>query len=199
MSSSQASTIQKIRMETISPLRGTVLEIGAGNGENFPYLAKSVSLIALEPDDRRCRMLAERAKSQGIATTVIQGKCESIPVPDNSVDAVISTFALCSVDDPELAISEIVRVLRPGCAVHCMEHIAAPKHTLIHSLQSLLAPSSRRFNHGCNPLADTHRLFIKAGFTQDNLTLREFSGIPMLSGSAIPPLSGTVHAIAGIL
>lgn len=187
MTSTQASIIQKIREQTVSPLRGSVLEIGAGNGENFPYLSKSVVLTALEPDAKRCRKLAERGRIQGIPTTILQGKCENIPMPDNSVDAVISTFALCSVDDPERAMSEIMRALRPGCAVHFVEHIAAPQRTFIHALQRLLAPMSRRFNHGCDPLADTQRHFITAGFSLEDLQRREFSGIPMISGRAVCP------------
>ncbi|MFT8443464.1 MAG: hypothetical protein ABF780_09485 [Bifidobacterium aquikefiri] len=54
MSNNQSSIIQRIRIDTVSSLSGTVLEIGAGNGDNLPYLPKSISLIALEPDKRRC-------------------------------------------------------------------------------------------------------------------------------------------------
>lgn len=171
----------------MSSLSGTVLEIGAGNGDNLPYLPKSISLIALEPDKRRCNRLSARALAYGIDTTVLQTTCEHIALPDNSVDAVISTFALCSVDDAAAALSEIKRVLRPGAAVHFMEHVAASPHTVVHALQSLLAPLSRRFNHGCDPLAQTQERFVASGFTLKNFQRREFTGIPLITGLAITP------------
>jgi ubiquinone/menaquinone biosynthesis C-methylase UbiE len=187
MSSNRTSIIQGIRIETVSSLRGTVLEIGAGNGENLPYLPKSISLIASEPDMHRCNRLLDRALAHGIDTTVLQSTCEHIALPDNSIDAVLSTFALCSVDDPAAALSEIKRVLRPGAAVHFMEHVAASPHTFVHAFQSFLAPLSRRFNHGCDPLAQTQELFIASGFTFKNFQRREFTGIPLITGLAITP------------
>jgi len=60
---------------------------------------------------------------------------ENLPVPDASQDCVVATLVLCSVTDPPRALSEVLRVLRPGGRLLIMEHVGAAHGTWTRWLQ----------------------------------------------------------------
>ncbi|KAL7469820.1 hypothetical protein ACHAXS_010073 [Conticribra weissflogii] len=47
-----------------------------------------------------------------VSVRTIHGVAEALPFPDDSIDAIVATLTLCSVSDPERALSEIRRVLK---------------------------------------------------------------------------------------
>ena len=143
------------RRQVVTSLRGSVLEIGAGVGRNVALLPEGVTWQALEPDRRRHARLARIARIHGAAIAPLEACAEQIPLPDASVDGVLSVETMCSVADAELALSEARRVLRPGGRFVFAEHVAAPAGTWSRRVQGAIAPLSRRFDHGCNPLRDT--------------------------------------------
>jgi SAM-dependent methyltransferase len=143
------------KARAIRALRGRVLEIGAGNGNNFDLLSPDVEWCGLEPSRARRAELARRAQGRPRALPPLDGVAERIPLPDASVDGVLSTVTLCSVRDQQRALAEIARVLRPGGRVVLAEHVAAPPHTWRRSLQRVYRPFSRTFDHGCDPTRDT--------------------------------------------
>ncbi|HEY9408761.1 MAG TPA: methyltransferase domain-containing protein [Jiangellaceae bacterium] len=91
--------------DVVAPLRGTVVEIGAGRGANVAVLHPSVRWIAVEPNLDRRRALRAAAERRGGGSRVIVGRAESLPLLDGCADAVLSTRVLCSVDDPEAALA----------------------------------------------------------------------------------------------
>lgn len=139
----------------IGALHGTVLEIGAGEGANFDLLAPGVDWIGLEPDRRSVRHLRGNAERQGHLREPLMTGCESIPLADDSVDAVLGTLVLCSVRDQQRSLQEIARVLRPGGTFVFTEHIAAQRRTATYRLQVIAAPFTRLLDHGCDPARDT--------------------------------------------
>jgi ubiquinone/menaquinone biosynthesis C-methylase UbiE len=98
----------------IGGLTGTVLELGAGRGANFGMVAADVSWIGLEPHERTRNALVKRAAARLTKWQVLAAPAERIPLPEASVDAVLSTVVLCSVSDLAAALAEVRRVLRPG-------------------------------------------------------------------------------------
>lgn len=86
------------------------VDVGAGTGLFTRLLAgRSEQVIAVEPDARMRRVLTER--SPGIR--VVEGRGESLPLPDAAADAVFVSSAWHWMD-PQRAIPEIGRVLRDG-------------------------------------------------------------------------------------
>lgn len=132
--------------DVVAPLRGTVVELGAGRGANIAALHPSVRWIAVEPNLDRRIALREAAERRGGGSRVIVGRAESLPLPDECADAVLSTRVLCSVDDPEAALAEVIRVLRPGGVFAFVEHVGAPRRSVLRAAQQVVAPWSRLFD-----------------------------------------------------
>lgn len=151
-----------------------VLEIGAGVGANLGYLAPGTELIALEPNVRMHDRLRERAKAAGIEVTIVAGGAEAIPLPDGSVDEVICSLVLCTVEDPVQVLAEIRRVLRPGGRFRFVEHVAAPRRGLRRLLQRVIRRPWGWVFEGCNPGAHTVALLEEAGFRNLRLERRKF-------------------------
>lgn len=144
------------------PLRGRVLEIGAGTGPNRRYLDPGVEWIPLEPEVRLHRFL--RAKQPGVR--VLTARAEEIPLPDHSLEAVIGTLVLCSVRDPVQVMREVRRVLRPGGVFAFVEHVGAPAGSRLRWWQDRLQPGWSRLFGGCCPNRDTLETLRSAGFEQ---------------------------------
>jgi len=86
------------------------VDLAAGTGLFTRALATEVNdVIAVEPDTRMASVL--RARSPGVH--VISGRGEAIPLRSGATDAVLISSAWHWLD-PEFAVTEIVRVLRPG-------------------------------------------------------------------------------------
>ncbi|GAA4587293.1 class I SAM-dependent methyltransferase [Planotetraspora phitsanulokensis] len=157
----------------LASLTGTVLELGAGRGANFGLLPAGVTWIGLEPDRRLHGRLARAAAAHGRRPTILGSPAEEIPLPDRSVDAVLTTVVLCSVADQGRVLAEIRRVLRrPGRFVF-FEHVAAPSGTWARRSQRLWAGVSRLYGDGCDPGRETWKTIRSAGWT--DLDLRWFT------------------------
>lgn len=169
-------------------LSGTVLEIGAGTGRDFPRLAPDAEWIGLEPDrGLHARLRASAARHGHPGARILDAPAESIPLPDESVDAVVSSVVLCSVDDQDAALAEVTRVLRPGGRLVFFEHVAAPPGTWTRRLQRVWAPFSRRFDRGCDPVRDTEAAIGRADFAL--VELRRFLR-PAGLGLTVPFIAG---------
>jgi SAM-dependent methyltransferase len=181
----------RYKREVLGSLSGTVLEIGAGHGANFGYLAAGLDWIGLEPDPVIRPRLAAIAAAHGYHRPVMASVAERIPLPDASVDAVAGTTVLCSVADQAMVLTEILRVLRPGGQFVCFEHVAAPRGTATRGLQRCCAPLCRRLAAGCDPASETWRAIAAAGFR--DVQFRWFSRRPAF-GLYTHYLGGTAHA-----
>ena len=88
------------RRELLREASGRTLEIGAGTGANLPHYPELPALILVEPDGAMRRRLAPRAAAARFPVEVLDAPAERLPIADASVDVVVSTGVLCSVDDP---------------------------------------------------------------------------------------------------
>ncbi|WP_395244025.1 class I SAM-dependent methyltransferase [Agromyces sp. MMS24-K17] len=177
--------LDDLERELVGRLRGRVLEIGAGEGENFGAMHPDVEWTGLEPDARRRAELATRAREWRHEAAPLDAVAEAIPLPDASVDAVVGTYVLCSVRDPAAVLAEVRRVLVPGGRVVFVDHVAAPPRTLKRAVQAVATPIARRVCHGCHWNRDTEAALAAAGFTGTDVRRlrvrsRPFGPVPML-------------------
>jgi ubiquinone/menaquinone biosynthesis C-methylase UbiE len=103
------------RRRALEGLAGVVVELGAGDGGNFPLYPDTVTeVIAVEPEPRFRSQAADVARQAKVPIRVEPGIAEDLPVEDASVDAVLASLVLCTVPDQSAALAEARRVLRPG-------------------------------------------------------------------------------------
>ncbi|MDE9364728.1 class I SAM-dependent methyltransferase [Luteipulveratus sp. YIM 133132] len=152
MTTATRVTVEAARDALIASLHGTVLDIGAGTPRRRAHLAPGSRWVGLEPDESRHHRLVPTVAGED---RLLLGRAEHIPLPDGSVDAALTSFTLCSVDDQPTALAEIRRVVRPGGAFAFAEHVGAPYGSWSRRLQRVATPFSLRFDHGCRPTRDT--------------------------------------------
>jgi ubiquinone/menaquinone biosynthesis C-methylase UbiE len=154
------------RRRLLQGLHGTVLEIGAGHGLNFPHYPTEVSeVIAIEPESTlRARAVEAAIRAPG-PVRVLSGVADDLPLQDESVDAAVASLVLCSVPDQHRALAELHRVLRPGGELRFYEHVIPrrqPKRLLLQAADhSGLWP---KIAGGCHPARDTGAAIEHAGF-----------------------------------
>ena len=180
---------RRVKRDLFGGLPRAVLEIGAGDGANFRYLTPGTHVVAVEPNVRMHAYLYKAARRHRVTVDVRVGVAERIPMPDASVEAVISSLVLCTVADPERALAEVRRVLRPGGRFWCIEHVAAPVGTSIARIQRLVHRPWRWLFEGCETHRDTARLLRKAGFASVEIT-------PFTLRTALVPIRPQIAAVA---
>ncbi|MFB6610485.1 class I SAM-dependent methyltransferase [Agromyces sp. NPDC056379] len=183
--------LDDLEREFVGRVRGRVLEIGAGEGENFGALHPDVEWIGLEPDAERRTELSQRAREWGHGDEPLDAVAEAIPLPDRSVDAVIATYVLCSVADQAVALAEVRRVLVPGGRVVFIDHVAAPPRTAKRVVQRIATPFTARFCHGCHWDRDTGLALVEAGFIGDDVRPLRVRSMPF---GPVPTLLFDGHA-----
>lgn len=133
-----------------------VAEVGLGTGPNFGYLPQDTSVIGIEPNKHMWRYARRRAREFGVNLELLQAQGENIPLPNASVDAVVTTLALCTVEDVTSTLQEIARVLRPGGIYIFVEHVLAPtKRPVLRVAQRILTPVQELVAGGCHLDRDT--------------------------------------------
>ncbi len=178
----------------LSNLSGTVLEIGPGAGSNFRYLPKDVHWIGVEPNSPVNEALRAEAEAQGITNIEIHNDPgEKLPFPNNSCDAVIATFVLCTVKNQAKVLSEMIRVLKPDGKFTFIEHVAAEKGSVLRLYQDLTNPLSRLWAKNCHVNRETLATIKSAGFNDiavDQEKIRMMGvPIPHIRGTARKPLA----------
>lgn len=145
------------RVRTVEGVAGDVVEIGFGSGHNLAHYPSGVDrVVAVEPSLTARRLAASRIASTTIPVEFVDLDVDHLPLPDDSADAVVSTFTLCTIADLAPAFGEIRRILRPGASLHFAEHGLAPEPRIAR-WQHRLTPIQRRVGGGCHfdrPIGD---------------------------------------------
>jgi ubiquinone/menaquinone biosynthesis C-methylase UbiE len=142
-------SFRDLRRQALKDLDGVVLEIGFGTGLNLPVYPKAVQkIIAVDPADFSNRYLVENHET-GPSIEFIKAPGEALPIENDSVDHVVTTWTLCSVKNPSQVLSEIRRVLKPGGTYVFVEHGKSPEQHIA-KLQDWLTPVQKCIGQGCH-------------------------------------------------
>jgi ubiquinone/menaquinone biosynthesis C-methylase UbiE len=89
--------------------------VAAGNGNaSLAAARRGCEVIATDYVPELLAAADFRAKAEGLDIETRGADAENLPFPDDSFDAVLSTFGVMFVPDPDRAAAELVRVCRPG-------------------------------------------------------------------------------------
>ena len=155
--------IDRLRRDTASGLSGEVLEVGFGSGRNVPFYPPGLQRVrAVDPAVVGRELAAARVAASPVPIDYIGLDGESLPLPADSVDHVLTTWTLCTIGDVDRALGEIRRVLRPGGELHFVEHGLSPE-AKVARLQRRLTPVQRRLFGGCRLDRSTTDVIERAG------------------------------------
>ncbi len=174
------------RKAMLADLRGTVLEVGAGTGVNFPFYAPGTHVIACEPSAamaaRARKMLASsRVKTNVTLLEAGVGAPEvAAHVPAEGFDAIVCTLVLCTIPDPAAALADFRHWLKPDGRLVLIEHVRAETQ-LGQGLQEAVQPLWYHLAEGCHLTRDTGALVRAAGL-EPVWEERAVRGLPFLRG-----------------
>lgn len=174
----ERTVMRDLRASVCRRARGVTVEIGGGTGLNVPHYGDDLDdLVLLEPDAAMRARLVRRVRRERPAARVVDAPAERLPFADASVDTVVSTLVLCTVDDADAALAEIGRVLRPGGQMLFVEHVRAASPALAR-WQDRLAGPWRRFAQGCRCNRATASLMSANGFALGELHEASWRAMP---------------------
>jgi SAM-dependent methyltransferase len=185
----------ELRQRVCAGLAGDVVEIGFGSGLNVPFYPAAVtSVAAIEPADAGWKLAAARVAAARVPVRRAGLDGQSLPFPDGSFDAALSTWSLCTIPDPGAALREVRRVLRPGGTLHFVEHGLAPDES-VRRWQRRLDPLEQRLAGGCHLTRPMAELIRDAGFSLRELEEFYQARVPKFTGAyslgiAVSPSAG---------
>jgi SAM-dependent methyltransferase len=170
--------LRKLRKRLVERSAGCTIEIGAGTGLNLAHYPEDLDeLVLVEPDAAMRRRLAKRLARDRVRARLVDAPAEQLPFPDGSIDTVVSTFVLCTVSAPDIALREIVRVLKPDGQLLLIEHVRSDSPRLAR-WQDRLANPWRRFARGCRCNRATAELIAASGFELEDLDVASWRAMP---------------------
>lgn len=172
----------RLRRELLASSRGCVLELGIGTGLNLPHYPETVTeLHAVDPAQLLPKTIAARSARLSFPVRLQKGTAETLPHADQRFDYVVSTWTLCTIPNPVLALQEVGRVLKPGGRFLFLEHGRSDNRTIA-AWQDRLNPIQNVIGCGCNLNRQIDQLMTQAGLRITWLDRFSMNEVPRLGG-----------------
>lgn len=124
---------------------GRILEIGVGTGISLPRYSSRNRLIGIDLSEAMLRKARRRVADLSLTNVekLEVMDAEHLAFPDSSFDVVVAAHVISTVPNPEAALDECARMLRPGGEMILVSRIGADAG-LRHLLEILFQPVVRR-------------------------------------------------------
>lgn len=166
-----ARPVQRQRAKVVPEAEGRVIEIGLGSGLNLAFYdpAKVKEVVGVDPAGEMLTRARKRAAQARVPVEMAQLDGEELPFEDGSADTVVVTYALCTIPEPERALAEMRRVLKPGGRLLFAEHGAAPDPGVARWQRRIEDWFWPKIAGGCRLTRRPDELIAAAGFAFDRL------------------------------
>jgi arsenite methyltransferase len=162
----------------------TVLDLGSGAGLDVLLSARRVSpgghAYGVDMTDEMLQLANGNKEKAGVTNaTFLKGTIENVPLPDSSVDVVISNCVINLAEDKAAVIKEAFRVLRPGgrFAVADMVELEPLDPTVKKALDTWAGCIS-----GTIPIDDYRAALLEAGFQKPEFEVHATENMPDVDG-----------------
>jgi phosphatidylethanolamine/phosphatidyl-N-methylethanolamine N-methyltransferase len=118
---------RKAAIQATNRIGGRVLEVGVGTGISLPQYASHLRIFGTDISEAMLRKAKRRVDDldlknvEGLAVM----DAEKLEFPDNSFDVVMAQYVVTAVPNPEAALDEFARVLRPGGELIILTRVSA--------------------------------------------------------------------------
>jgi ubiquinone/menaquinone biosynthesis C-methylase UbiE len=172
----------RLRRELLASIHGEVLELGIGTGLNLPHYPKAViGLDAVDPAQLLPKTITARSAVLPFTVRIQRGTAETLAYAHRRFDYVVSTWTLCTIPDPVLALQEVRRVLKPRGKFLFLEHGRSDNRKLA-AWQDRLNPVQNVIGCGCNLNRKIDHLITQSGLTIAHLDRFSMQAVPRLAG-----------------
>lgn len=189
LKATEENGLRDMRRQVLAGASGRTVDLGAGTGVNLDLYPETVSeLVMVEPDPHMIKQLRAKAAGRG-GVELLEASAQELPFADNSFDTAVFTLVLCTVPDPELALREAARVLKPGGKLLFIEHVRADEASLA-GWQDRLEKPWRFLADGCHCNRDTVAMIESSPLKLERVESGELPKTPpivrpLVSGSAV--------------
>jgi SAM-dependent methyltransferase len=155
--------LKRLRQENLEGLSGRDLEVGAGTGTNFELYPDTVTeVVAVEPEHRLAVQARQAAAAAPVPVTVSTDTVERFTAGE-PFDAAVCSLVLCSVDEPDRVVRQLLSMLKPGGELRYLEHVASSgaRGRLQKVADATLWP---RMAGNCHTHRHTEETIVNAGF-----------------------------------
>lgn len=182
--------LREMRRELLSQARDRTIDIGSGTGANLELYPEQVTeLVMAEPDEHMARQLRHKLAESDREVEFVRAGAESLPFEDSSFDTAVFTLVLCTVPNPQAALDEVARILKPTGRMLFLEHVRAEDPKLAR-WQDRLEKPWRFIGDGCHCNRDTVATIESSALRLEGVEHSEFPKAPpivkpLVRGSAV--------------
>jgi phosphatidylethanolamine/phosphatidyl-N-methylethanolamine N-methyltransferase len=114
-------------IQATNKIGGRVLEVGVGTGISLPLYSPNVRIFGTDISEAMLKKAKQRVAEAHLKN--IEGlavmDAEKLEFPDNSFDVVMAQYVVTAVPNPEVALDEFARVVRPGGELIILTRVSA--------------------------------------------------------------------------
>jgi len=171
------------RNKIVPHAKGKILEIGIGSGINIPFYNKAnvEKIYGLDPSEELNNIAQKKAINNNVEIDFLLNGAEEIPLPSNSMDTILITYTLCTIQDLESSLKEIKRVMKDDGVMLFCEHGIAPDENVM-KWQNRVNPLWGKLFGGCNINRNIPEIIQSSGFKLNSLDQMYLPSTPKIVG-----------------
>ena len=114
-------------VEAAEETGGRILEVGVGTGLSLPSYRRTNRIVGIDISEPMLDKARERVRKQNLShvETIQYGDAEQLNFADGAFDVLVAQYVVTAVPNPERALDEFIRVVRPGGEIILTTRIGA--------------------------------------------------------------------------